>query len=160
MQRKAVALDFTELNFVKANKDKVGFYKREELNAKASNAMYCHSDPGNTQDHRYRVCRIYMPQMKHCHNHPTNKTPGNYWAIEFDNWGSNKSQLMGWSKSTHDVYGNLSISVGTLKDAIAYAEAHGWGYDVMLPTHRWHVQKNYTDNFKYKGEAPERESYD
>ena len=48
VQRKAVTLDEVELNFVKANKDKVGFYKREELNAKASLATYCHSDPGNT----------------------------------------------------------------------------------------------------------------
>merc|ERR1719491_2037950 len=52
------------------------------------------------------------------------------------------------------------MEFGRLNDAIAYAETMGWGYDVSYPTHRWHTKKNYTENFKWKGEPKAEEAYD
>ena len=159
IQRASVSVQGDALRFVKANPDGIGFYKREELNTKASSG-YCWSSPWDKQDNRYRVARIYMPQRKHVHCHPTNKTDGTYWAIDFGNWGMHKSPLMGWKSGTQDVYHNMQMSFGRLSDAVAYAETMGWGFDIEHPSHRWHSKKNYADNFKYKGPPKEREDYD
>lgn len=49
----------------------------------------------------------------------------------------------------------------SLSTAIKYCEVMGWGYDVLYPQHyRYHVKKNYADNFKWKGEAPSEPAYD
>ena len=163
IQRASVSNNREAQLFVKANPEGVGFYKRPELNTKASSGAAYFSNPWDrTTMIRNRVARIYMPQRKHVHCHPTNKTPGNYWAIEFSTIGIHKSPLMGWKSGTQDIMGNVAISFGRLNDAIAYAESKGWGYDVTYPNHsnRWHVKKNYTDNFKFKGEPKPVESYD
>ena len=103
-----------------------------------------------------------MPQRKHVHCHPSNKTDGKYWAIEFASDGCYKSPLMGWTRATMDSYSNVKMSFGKLSDAVAYAETMGWGYDISYPQHnqRWHVKKNYADNFKWKGQPKPEESYD
>ena len=67
---------------------------------------------------------------------------------------------MGWSTGTQDTFYNVSVHFGRLSDAIKYATAMGWGYDVMHPNHRWHVKKDYASNFKWKGEAKAVEAYD
>ena len=101
-----------------------------------------------------------MTQKKHLHCHPTNKSDGTYWKIDFGTWGHHRSPLMGWGKATMDTWNDVSMSFGRLADAVAYAETMGWGYDVSYPTHRWHVKKNYSDNFKWKGPPPARHPYD
>ena len=55
-----------------------------------------------------------MPQRKHVHCHPTDKTIGKGWAMQFDNWGSYKSPLMGWNNGSHDVNNNVSVKFGKL----------------------------------------------
>jgi len=87
---------------------------------------------------RYKIARIYMIQKKHVHCHPSNKSAGNGWTIDFGSWGQHKTPLMGWSRGTMDTFNNLQMSFGRLNDAIGYAEAMGWGYDVMLPKYRNH----------------------
>ena len=88
-------------------------------------------------------------------------TDGKYWAIEFPSEGTYKSPLMGWTSASHDTFSNTQVRFGKLQDAVATCIASGWGYDIMYPTNqRWHVKKNYSDNFAYKGEPPEREAYD
>lgn len=110
---------------------------------------------------RARVVRIFMPQRKHVHCHPQNKTIGKYWVIQCDNWGSYKSPLMGWTNGTQDPWNNLEMKFGRLQDAVAYASANGWGYDISYPTNwRWHTKKNYADNFAWKGHAKPEEAYD
>lgn len=102
-----------------------------------------------------------MPMRKHVHCHPSNKTIGKGWVLEFDNWGSYKSPLMGWTNGSHDVFNNTNVKFGMLQDAIAYCVSNGWGYDVQYPTNwRWHTKKNYADNFAWKGPAKPEESYD
>jgi hypothetical protein len=148
------------LRFVKANPEGVGFYKREELNTRASGGAFEWSSPWDTQMQRYKIARIYMQQRKHVHCHPTNKTDGQGWTIDFGSWGHHKSPLMGWGKGTMDTYYNLNMSFGRLSDAIGYAEAMGWGYDVTQPKYRWHTKKDYTSNFAWKGPAKPVEEYD
>ena len=49
IQRASVMTQGDELRFVKANPDGVGFYKREELNVKASRGSIMWSNPWDTQ---------------------------------------------------------------------------------------------------------------
>ena len=143
------------------NPHKIGIYKRPEHNASASWSTNRWMSPWTTQQMRNRVVRIYMPQRKHVHCHPQNKSIGKYWVIEFDNWGSYKSPLMGWTNGTHDAFNNHQMKFPRLKDAITFAQASGWGYDVSYPTNwRWHTKKNYADNFAWKGQAKPEEAYD
>ena len=67
---------------------------------------------------------------------------------------------MGWSRSSHDQYHNLHVKFGRLVDAVAHCENMGFGYDISYPNKRWHVKKNYADNFKWKGEPKMEEQYD
>ena len=69
----------------------------------------------------------------------TDKTDGSGWTISFGSWGHHKSSLMGWSTGTQDTFYNVSVHFGRLSDAIKYATAMGWGYDVYHPHHRWHT---------------------
>ena len=160
IQRASVSTSGDELMFLKANPEGVGFYKREELNYKASAGGAMWASPWDMQTQRYKIARIYMIQRKHVHCHPTNKTPGHGWTIDFGSWGHHKVPLMGWSRGTHDTYANLQMSFGRLSDAIQYAESMGWGYDVTHPKYRWHTKKDYASNFKWKGEAKPEEAYD
>ena len=160
IQRASVSTSGDQLRFVKANPDGVGFYKREELNTKASDGAFYYSDPSQMQTVRHKIARIYMIQKKHVHCHPTNKTPGHGWTIDFGANGLHKSPLMGWGKGTQDLMWNVQMSFGRLSDAIGYAEAMGWGFDVQHPKYRWHAKKDYSNNFKWKGPAKPEEDYD
>lgn len=160
IQRMSVTDQGNKLRYVAANPDGIGFYKREELNVKAGDGSVDWSNPWDTQKQRYKIARIYMPQRKHLHCHPTDKNVGKHWRIDFGSWGHYRSPLMGWGRATQDSWYNVGIEFGQLKDAIGYAEAMGWGYDVSYPNHRWHAKKNYADNFKWKGLPKETEAYD
>ena len=47
---------------------------------------------------------------------------------------------------------NVYMRFGKMKDAMNNAFALGLGYDLMMPaSKRWHVEKNYADNFALKG---------
>lgn len=76
---------------------------------------------------------------------------------------------MGWTRASEDPYtfmstpyqtNNMYIKFGKLRDAVQWVETMGWGYDIQMPTKRWHTKKNYADNFKWKGEAKPEVAYD
>jgi hypothetical protein len=54
----------------------------------------------------------------------------------------------------------MYIKFGKLRDAVRWVESMGWGHDIQMPTKRWHVKKNYAENFKWKGEAKPEVAYD
>ncbi len=60
IQRMSVLPDRNYLH-VKANQEKVGFYKREELNERASRSFYIHSNPWDANPYRSKIARIYHP---------------------------------------------------------------------------------------------------
>ena len=160
IQRASVSTMGESLRFVKANEKGVGFYKRPELNVKASEGSFVNSSIWEGQTYRYKIARIYMTQRKHVHCHPTNKTSGQGWTIDFGTYGNHKSPLMGWSRGTQDMYGNMQMEFGRLNDAITFAETMGWGYDVTHPNFRWHTKKDYANNFKFKGHPKPVPAYD
>ena len=100
IQRMSISGDVEERAFVAANPKGVGFYKREELNTRASAGGLYHFAPWDGQEQRYKIARIFMRQRKHLHCHPTNKTDGSGWTIEFGAWGHHKAPLMGWKSGT------------------------------------------------------------
>lgn len=159
IQRASVLPDRYNLQF-SANKEKVGMYKREELNERASRSFYLHSNPWDFMLYRSKIARIYHPQKKHVHNHPANKTLGKYWVIEFESWGTYKSPLHFHTSATRDTYSKHQMKVQTLSAAIKTCEMMGWGYDILYPNQRWHTKKSYSDNFTWKGKAENEEAYD
>lgn len=161
IQRMSVSVSRENMRFTHMNPEKIGVYKRPELNTRCSTTAHNWSAPWDTQSYRNRIARIYMPQKKHVHNHPFNKSIGKYWQLDFESYGSYKSPLMGWTSGSHDAYNTVQVKFGKLQDAVAYAESNGWGYDIMYPTNwRWHTKKNYVDNFAWKGNAVPEENYD
>ena len=145
---------------VHENKDKVGFYKREQNDETASLSAYINSSVWETFQMRGKVARIYHPQRKHVHNHPTNKLTGHHWVIEFQSASTYKSPLMYWTSASTDTFGKVRMIVGSLSAAVKYCETMGWGYDVLYPETRWHTKKSYADNFMWKGNAIEEPKYD
>ena len=133
IQRMSVVPDRGDLQ-VKANVDRVGFYKRDENNVRSSRSAYIYSNPWDEQVYRSKIARIYHPQRKHVHNHPSNKTIGKHWVIEFESWGSYKSPLMFFSSATRDTYSKHTMKVQTLSAAIKTCEMMGWGFDILYPT--------------------------
>lgn len=161
IQRESVSVPAGMLEYTHLNPEKIGAYKRPEHNVKSSTKDARWMAPWDRQLYRSKVARIYMPQRKHVHCHPTNKTMGHHWALEFASWGNYKSPLMGWTSGSEDVYDRVSMKFGTLDSAVSHCVAMGWGYDISYPTGiKWHQPKNYANNFKWKGEPKERESYD
>ncbi len=81
----------------------------------------------------------------------------NYWAMELEPLGSFHNQLMGWGTThctadVYDVFVRAPIYQWRAEDAITYAKAIGWGFDIVYPRHRLMQKMSYADNFKWKGE--------
>lgn len=133
IQRASVVPSGVNMTHTHMNPEKIGAFKRAEHNVKSSGLDSRHIDPWTTHTHRHKIARIYMPQRKHVHNHPTDKRPNNHWAIEFDSWGAYKSPLMGWTSASSDTYSGVAVRVARLQDAVGYCEAMGWGYDILYP---------------------------
>jgi len=160
IQRMSVSVPDDRIGHVSLNPEGIGSYKRAELNTRASPGFARNSNPGQSQVYRYKIARIYMPQKKHLHCHPADKSIGHYWAIDFPSWGHYKSPLMGWGRATRDTYSGVQIRFAKLSDAVAHAQIMGWGYDISHPKHRWFVKKNYADNFAFKGDPKPVVDYD
>ena len=112
------------------------------------------------QQAQTNIARIYHPQRKHVHNHPTNKLTGKHWVIEFQNQPTYKSPLMFWTSASTGTFNKTRMIVGSLSAAVKYCETMGWGYDILYPQTRWHTKKSYADNFIWKGNAEETPTYD
>lgn len=80
-----------------------------------------------------RIARIYHSTRKHVHCHPTNKTIGKHWIVEFESASSYKSPLMYWNSATTDVFAKTKVIVGSLSAAVEMCDSMGWGYDVLYP---------------------------
>ena len=142
------------------NPDKIGFYKRGELNERASQSAYLVSNVWDAQYNRDRVARISFSQRKHVHCHPVNKNIGKYWSLDFSPESTYKSPTMFWTSATTDSFAKHSMKFPTLSTAIAYCEKMGLGYDVLYPQTRYHTKKSYADNFQWKGKPTDEQSYD
>ncbi len=118
------------------------------------------SDARETNEVRNKVVRIYHPQRKHLHCHPTNKEIGKYWVIEFSPEATYKSPTMLWTSATSDSMARHSMKFANLDSATSYCEQMGWGYDVLYPQTRWYTKKSYADNFLWKGLPKEDVAYD
>ena len=105
-----------------------------------------------------------MPQRKHVHCHPQDKSIGRYWVVEFEHTNTFKSPLMQWGTGSTDPYNSKGDYIQgrftNAEEAINHAVSQGWGYDVEYPKFKYHTKKNYSDNFSYKGEPKEEVEYD
>ncbi|CDW85115.1 nadh dehydrogenase [Stylonychia lemnae] len=159
IQRASVSLPREDIH-PSFNTDKVGLYKRPQMDETSSGTAYTQAQISETNYSKNKIARIYHPQRKHVHNHPVNKNIGKHWVIEFQAASSYKSPLMGWTSATTDSFAKTKFVVGSLSAAVRYCESMGWGYDVLYPQTRWHTKKNYSDNFMWKGQPKAEETYD
>ena len=150
---------------VKLNTDKVGVTKRPEVGVRSSGSTVmtsdCWADYSRFQN---KIARIYMPQKKHLHCHPCDKTIGKYWAIDFATASTYRAPLMQWSTSSLDPFyskgDNFQAKYPSVNSAIDACEMMGWGYEVTYPHFKNHTKKSYNDNFLYKGEPQPVADYD
>merc|ERR1711983_105321 len=92
-----------------------------------------------------RVVRIYKPAK----NAMQSGTAGiKRWKIEFDNQQRWENKLMGWASSA-DPVSNILLDFATKEDAIAFAERHGWDYELEDPKERAPKAKSYALNFAW-----------
>ena len=70
------------------------------------------------------------------------------WKIEFDNQQRWENNLMGWA-STADPLSNMVLDFATKEDAMAFAEKHGWAYELEDPKERVPKAKSYALNFSW-----------
>ena len=63
---------------------------------------------------------------------------------------------MQWTSATDDIFytkgDNFQMVFPSVNVACSYARMMGWGYNVSYPKYKYHTKKNYSDNFKYKGD--------
>ncbi|MFS7948960.1 putative NADH:ubiquinone reductase (H(+)-translocating) [Helianthus anomalus] len=75
------------------------------------------------------------------------------WKINFLSTQKWENPLMGWT-STGDPYANVGeagLSFNSVEAAKAFAEKHGWEYEVKKHHTPIIKAKSYADNFKWKG---------
>ena len=70
------------------------------------------------------------------------------WKIEFDNQQRWENNLMGWA-STADPLSNMVLDFASKEDAMAFAEKHGWAYELEDPKERVPKTKSYALNFSW-----------
>ncbi|MBM3503559.1 MAG: ETC complex I subunit [Alphaproteobacteria bacterium] len=70
------------------------------------------------------------------------------WCLETEQQSARTvDPLMGWTSSA-DTRQQLVLHFVTRDEAVAYAEAHGYDYEVVAPRERVIRPKNYADNFR------------
>uniref|UniRef100_UPI001CB89E7C NADH dehydrogenase [ubiquinone] iron-sulfur protein 4, mitochondrial-like n=1 Tax=Erigeron canadensis TaxID=72917 RepID=UPI001CB89E7C len=82
------------------------------------------------------------------------------WKINFLSTQKWENPLMGWT-STGDPYANVGdagLSFNSAEAAKAFAEKHGWEYEVKKHHTPILKAKSYADNFKWKGPPKTEES--
>merc|ERR1712226_1294061 len=97
------------------------------------------------EERKERLVRIFKPAK----NAMQSGTAGiKRWKIEFDNQQRWENNLMGWSSSA-DPLSNMLIDFATKEDAVAFAERHGWAYELEDPKERAPKTKSYALNFSW-----------
>ena len=145
---------------VSQNPNKIGLYKRGELNERASQSANLFSFVNDYHPNRDRVARIYFSQRKHVHCHPVNKNIGKHWILDFSPDSTYKSPTMFWTSATTDTFAKHTMKFPSVSAAVSYCEKMGMGYDVLYPQTRYHTKKSYADNFQWKGNPKDEQSYD
>ena len=104
IQRASVQPKRTDLA-MKVNTDKTGLTQRPHQGVSSSGSALISLDIWtNFSAFQNKVARVYMPQRKHVHCHPADKTIGKYWAIDFETTSTYKSPLMQWSSGSCDPF--------------------------------------------------------
>ena len=147
------------------NTDKVGLRRRPHQGVQSSGSAHITTETNtNWAKLANKVARIYMPERKHVHNHPCDKTIGKYWVLDLEHESTYKSPLMQWTSASTDCFhskgDNVQVKFPDVESAVNYAESQGWGFDIIYPRHKYHTYKNYANNFKYKGEPKPEADYD
>lgn len=71
-----------------------------------------------------------------------------YWLIEFQqDITREKEQLMGWI-SSKDTQRQVKLKFSTIEQAIEFAKANNWEFEIEEPNLKKFSKRSYADNFK------------
>ena len=90
--------------------------------------------------------RIYQPAKTAMQS---GRAKTRYWVVEFEPGSPQRpDSLMGWA-GRGDTRRQVRLRFESEQDAVAYAEKHGFDYQVEAPRVRTTKPKSYSDNFKF-----------
>jgi hypothetical protein len=90
--------------------------------------------------------RIYKPARNAMQSGRANTKE---WVLEFEPRDAQRADpLMGWAGSS-DTLGQVTLQFATCEEAIAYANKHGFAFDLEMPHATKLKPKSYADNFRY-----------
>ncbi|EDM10379.1 NADH dehydrogenase (ubiquinone) Fe-S protein 4, 18kDa (NADH-coenzyme Q reductase), isoform CRA_a [Rattus norvegicus] len=101
---------------------------------------------GVPEEHiKTRKVRIFVPARNNMQSGVNNTKK---WKMEFDTRERWENPLMGWA-STADPLSNMVLTFSAKEDAVAFAEKHGWSYDVEGRKVPKPKSKSYGANFSW-----------
>ncbi|CAG2103322.1 unnamed protein product [Medioppia subpectinata] len=120
--------------------------KLSETTLKTDTPMTVHDFNGVPKEHIYeRRVRITQP-TKNAMQSGTYGT--DRWLIEFESRERWENPLMGWT-STADPLSNLNVWFATKEEAAEFCQKNGWYYEIVEPSVRKNLNKNYAENFSW-----------
>ncbi|KXJ25972.1 NADH dehydrogenase [ubiquinone] iron-sulfur protein 4, mitochondrial [Exaiptasia diaphana] len=92
-----------------------------------------------------RTARIFFPS-KNAMQSGTQSFQN--WRLEFENMERWENPLMGWA-STGDPLSNMTLDFTSKEEAIAFAESHGFKYELEEKQEKKIIPKSYGANFSW-----------
>lgn len=91
--------------------------------------------------------RIYRPSKSAMQSGRANSRQ---WVLEFEPSARREVEsLMGWT-SSRDTRRQVVLRFDSREEAIAFAEKHGFSYELLEPHERRPKPKSYAENFRFK----------
>ena len=95
--------------------------------------------------------RIYRPAKTAMQS---GRAKSGAWVLEFEPEDAvTPDPLMGWNGSA-DTGRQVRLRFGSAEEAVAYAERHGYDYNLVVPKERKIRPKTYAENFSYNRRQP------
>ena len=92
------------------------------------------------------VARIYSPARSAMQS---GKGKSKLWLLEFEPETRRMADpLMGWT-GTVETAQQIRLKFESLEQAVAYAQKHGFAYEVLAESRSAQMPKSYSDNFKW-----------
>lgn len=140
-----------EKSLISENPQRIGVSHRPEISSETlGTTSYL-----MTEQSMNRRVRIYFGSFNHMQSTPVVSNGG--WNIQLEPLGHHRSFGMQNGRCGEDPFyrwgDRHEITFANVESAISQSTHFNYGYDVIYPHERYHVQKSYADNFNFIKEA-------